>query len=344
MVVAGKNPWYRVILLFVLGYEALGGIVGGMLLIIAPDGRLMVMPVEIMHGVFVDFLVPGMILFCLSVFTAFAFLSVLKSTNDDWLMAGIAIGGFYIWFVVEIIILRELHWLHLMWGLPVLVAGIAFIPLLADRHQNEAMNKALLVSGIASSLWYVAINIFVPFSYEVYSLRSFTVSELSAIGAPTRILWVLVVTVYPLLFAAFGWGLIRMPEATRRLKLIGSLIIGYCIFNLYWPPMHMRGTPPTLTDTFHIVWALITVLLMFVMMCIGIAALGKRFRVYTIAFLVVLLLFGALTFVEAPNIKTNGPTPNIGIWERINIGAFMLWVMVLSLNLLKDKRDQRKLA
>ena len=73
-------------------------------------------------------------------------------------------------------------------------------------------------------------------------------------------------------------------------------------------------------------------------MAIGAAALDRRFRIYTIASLILLLFFGALTSIEAPNISTNGPTPNIGIWERINIGAFMLWVIILSVNLLNKKK------
>ena len=90
-----KNTWQRIIVLVVLGYEAAGGLIGGLLLIIAPDGRLMDMPVYIMHGVFIDFLVPGIILFCLSVFTAIAFVSVLRKADEGWLLAEIAMGGFY---------------------------------------------------------------------------------------------------------------------------------------------------------------------------------------------------------------------------------------------------------
>jgi hypothetical protein len=33
------------------------------------------------------------------------------------------------------------------------------------------------------------------------------------------------------------------------------------VLSLYWPPMHLRGAEFTLTDTMHIVWAMVTVLL-----------------------------------------------------------------------------------
>lgn len=203
---AGQQGWQRIILLIVLAYEALGCLLGGILLILAPNGKYMDMPVDMMHGVFSDFLIPGIILFGLGILNAFAFLKVFSRSGSDWFMAGLAMGGLFIWFVVEIIILQELHWLHLMWGFPVLLGWVVTIPLIVLRHDTVVMRKALLICGILSSLWYVAINIFVPMLYDGYSSVTLTVSELSAIGAPTRIIWELLVLLYPLLFVAFGWG------------------------------------------------------------------------------------------------------------------------------------------
>jgi len=335
--------WCRITLLTMLAYEALGGMLGGILLIAEPGGSFMDMPVEMMRGVFADFMIPGIILLGMGILNAFAFFSVLKRTEHDWIMAGMAMGGFVIWFVVEIIIIQELHWLHLMWGLPVLIGSIALIPLIILKNDTLNMQKGLFVCGILSSLWYIAINVYVPSQYDGYSNASLTVSELSAIGAPTRLLWVLIVLLYPLLFASFGWGIIKVAKKNFPLRILGSLIIAYCLFNLYWPPMHMRGTAPTLTDTMHIVYASITVLLMMLMMGFGAAAFGKRFRIFTIVSMIVLVLFGALTGMESPNIPVNGPTPMIGIWERINIGVFMIWIMALAVVLLKKDQVTKRL-
>ncbi|MBD0288840.1 MAG: hypothetical protein ICV79_25955, partial [Flavisolibacter sp.] len=60
----------------------------------------------------------------------------------------------------------------------------------------------------------------------------------------------------------------------------------------------------------------------------------------TIASIALHVVFGILTFSEAPNIATNGPTPMIGIWERINIGIFMVWVIVLAIVLLQSINDR----
>jgi hypothetical protein len=38
----------------------------------------------------------------------------------------------------------------------------------------------------------------------------------------------------------------------------------------------------------------------------------------------------ALTFLEAPRLQMNLPTPWIGLWERIDISVFLLWVVMLA--------------
>jgi hypothetical protein len=113
-----------------LGYEGLGAVVGGSLLVAKPDGRYMDMPVGIMHGTFRDFLIPGVILFALGLLNIGAFVAVLRRSRTDWAAAGLAIVGLMVWFLVEIVILRELHWLHVMWGFPVILGGIVALPLL----------------------------------------------------------------------------------------------------------------------------------------------------------------------------------------------------------------------
>jgi hypothetical protein len=55
---------------------------------------------------------------------------------------------------------------------------------------------------------------------------------------------------------------------------------------------------------------------------------------------VVLFVFGVLTFLDAPGIAKNQPTPLIGVWERINIGVFLLWVVVAAVALLRIPGDK----
>jgi len=124
------------------------------------------------------------------------------------------------------------------------------------------MAKNLLICGILSSLLYVLMNIFVPLLFEGYNIPSQTVSELSAIDAPTRASWVSLAVLYILLFTAFGLGVDKSAAWNRQLRIVARLIIVYVIINAYWPPMHLRGNEPTLTDTLQIVWAMVTLTLM----------------------------------------------------------------------------------
>ena len=64
-------------------------------------------------------------------------------------------------------------------------------------------------------------------------------------------------------------------------------------------------------------------------------AFGRWFRVYSIATGVLLVAFGALTGTYAPSIQANLPTPLVGVWERIDISFFLLWVVVLAGALLR---------
>jgi hypothetical protein len=334
-----QRLWQRITLLTVLGYEGLGALVGGSLLVAKPDGRYMDMPVAIMHGTFRDFLIPGLILLGLGLLNIAAFVAVLRRTRVDWIAAGLATGGLMLWFFVEIVILRELHWLHVMWGFPVILGGVAALPLLPFRPAT--MRDAWLIVGVVSTLLYVAMNLIVPSGWPEYSSASQTVSELSAVGAPTRPLWVVMGLVYTLLVTGFGWGVRLAAGDDRRLRIAGMLIAIDGALGIAWifAPMHLRPVLAagggTFSDTAHIALGVVTEVLYLLALGFAAAALGRAFRVYSTATFAVLLVFGVLIFRDAPAVGANEPTPLVGVWERINIGVFLAWVVVLALALLR---------
>jgi hypothetical protein len=206
--------------------------------------------------------------------------------------------------------------------------------------------KVLLICGMLSSLLYVAMNIFIPMLYPGYNSASYTVSELSAIDAPTRTIWVVWGTVYTLLATAFGWGIWRYATGNRYLRMTGALLLVYGVVSIVWPfaPMHQRAVLAvggnSLSDTMHLTLAGVSVLVMVAAMGFGAASFGMQFRSYTIVTILVLLVFGILTAQDAPKVQANLPTPFAGIWERINIGAFLLWVVVLAMILLRKERPR----
>jgi Protein of unknown function (DUF998) len=308
----------------------------------------MKIPTQVLHGAFSDFLVPGLILFGLGVLNVAAFVAVLRRARLDWLAAGLALGGMAIWFLVEIAIVRELVWLHAMWGLPVILGIVAALPLLPVSATFR--RDAALLCGVASSLLYVAMNAVVPVQWPGYDAASRVVSELSAVGAPTRPLWVVLGIAYTLLVVAFGWGVRAAAGDDRRLRLTGALLIAYGALGVVWPfaPMHLREAlvagQGDLRDTMHIALGVATNLLYLAALGVAASALGRAFRAYSIATLVLLLGFALLTFQEAPRLSANQQTPRIGVWERIDIGLFLLWVIVLALALLRRVSPGRRRA
>jgi hypothetical protein len=213
---------------------------------------------------------------------------------------------------------------------------------------HQARRRLLLACGIASSLLYAAM--IWGIRYEGYSTVSQVPSELTAIGAPTRALWVPLGWIYTALITAFGWGLWESAGRNRAVRIVGGLIVAYASLGLLWPfsAMHQRevlaGGGATLGDTMHVALGGITVILMFFAIGFGATAFGKQFRLYSIASILVLLAFGGLTFLEAPRLQANLPTPWIGLWERINITVFLLWVVVLATALWRTGTEQEEIA
>jgi hypothetical protein len=193
--------------------------------------------------------------------------------------------------------------------------------------------KLLLLCGILSSLVYVGGDLLAAMRYEGYSYTSQAISELSAVGAPTASFLLLFYVVYDLLLIAFGFGVWSSARDNRALRISADLLIAIGLVGFVWMlfPMHQRGAAMAFTDIMHIVIAAVQVLLILTAIGFGAAAFGKRFRLYSIATLAVLVVSGIVTGMDGARLAANAPTPWLGVTERINLGAYLLWVAVLAL-------------
>jgi hypothetical protein len=212
----------------------------------------------------------------------------------------------------------------------------------SGRHRtSDRWTPLLLTCGIVASVLYVAMTLFVGLLWEGYSVVSGVPSELAAIGAPTRLLWIWLGAVYAVLMVAFGWIVWKSAPPNRALRIVGALLIASTVFGQFWPPMHQRAVLAagggTLTDTLHLVWAAITGLFFMFIVGFGAAALGKRFRIYSVATMVIVLACGAVTGTYASQVQADLPTPWVGVWERISIAVFMGWIAVLATALLRAR-------
>ena len=120
-----------------------------------------------------------------------------------------------------------------------------------------------------------------------------------------------------LLYAAFGFaGGVLFPMKPREALAAGE---------------------GTLRNTMHI--PATAVMSLFIVLAVGFGStlLGKRLQYYSYATIAILLVFGALTSLQAGRIATNEPTPWAGIEERMNSYGIMLWVAVLAVGLLRGQ-------
>jgi hypothetical membrane protein len=198
------------------------------------------------------------------------------------------------------------------------------------------LRKILLVGGILSSLLYVAIDALAALRYgDYHSYTSQAISELGAVGAPTKPLVDPLFITYSILIIAFGVGVWASADRKRALQLIAGLLIAIGAVGLVTPPMNLRGTGNISGDLPHI--ALTGVIVLFILLAIafGASLYGRRWRLYSFATLVILLVSGAGTGFEATRLASQQPTPWLGVAERINVGAYLLWVLVLAIALLR---------
>ena len=217
------------------------------------------------------------------------------------------------------------------------------------RPPGTMVRKVLLVCGILAPLLYVATDILATTLYEGYSYTDQTISELFAIGAPTRPLILVLAPAYALLVYAFGAGLWASAGGKRALRVVAAGLVGKEVLGLVvtlFFPMHMRGVEGTLTDTMHGVLTLVGNVFFLLAIGFGAFAFGKRFRFYSIATMVLIVVGGVLTSLDIPQMAADLPTPWMGLWERMDAYAYVLWMAVLAVALLRArvKRPEKSLG
>lgn len=194
--------------------------------------------------------------------------------------------------------------------------------------------RVLLCCGIASGLTYLTMDVLAAaFFYPGYDYTAQQVSELSAIGAPSRAMWMTFTYPYTALTALFAAGVWMVAGSRPSLRVTAVLILLFAMNAISWgllAPMHMRGTQFTDTDSLHIGFAVSAVLLTLMIMGIGSLGLGRRFRLFTAVLVLAMLAAGGVISTQIPAIAANQPTPWMGLVERISVYSPMLWLAVFA--------------
>jgi hypothetical membrane protein len=204
----------------------------------------------------------------------------------------------------------------------------------------KTSHKILLICGIIIPLFYISIDTISAFLYQGYIYTDQAISELSAIGAPTAWIWTILNFVYNPLLVAFGIGVLKSADSKRGLRISGILMIigGILGFGWLFFPMNMRGNIGTAFDVGHLVMSAVTVLTLTLIILFGSGAAGKRFRIYSILTIIVMLGGGGYSGTQAPRVAAQLPTPWMGTIERVSVFLPLIWILVLAVVLLRARR------
>ncbi|MGE5176543.1 MAG: DUF998 domain-containing protein [Hyphomicrobiales bacterium] len=211
----------------------------------------------------------------------------------------------------------------------------------------KVTTRVLLLCGVIAPLLYGVADALAGLLWSGYSFRDQTISELGAIGAPSRPLFAtLLVPVY-LLFTGFGVGVWKSAGTRRDLRVAGGLLIALGVLALtvgQFAAMRLRGAEQGLSGALHLIEGAVAMILLLAAMVFAGRALGRGFAVYTALTVAVMLSFGGWSTMEIPRVEEGLPTPWIGIKERFYWYSYQLWYIVLALVLLRERGATREIG
>lgn len=205
----------------------------------------------------------------------------------------------------------------------------------------------LLGCGLSGPILYTAAVIFGAAIRPGYSHVLHAISELSAAGAPNKALMDALFSIYNLLVIAFAVGLYRLAahhqeysaKWTGRWGAVVIGLVGLSGFAMFFYPQDPTGTPLTFVGTLHMVFA-------------GVASLGSIAGVLLVAFWfksipglttywIYSLVSGLVIFVSGGLTAAGlaGGSAIFGLLERVTIGTFELWLLMVSIKLLRQERS-----
>lgn len=206
---------------------------------------------------------------------------------------------------------------------------------LPRRGLLAGLDGALRLCGVLAPLAYVATVALGGAFHPGYGHLARPVSDLVAAGAPHKALLDPLFALYNLLTLAFAWGLQRRIGAGSRwgrgaaLSLAAEALFGLVTLAF---PESPGGAAPTLggTGALHVVFAGLSSLA--TMLTLGLTGLWARGRaglrplaLYSFASLLAVLVSGGAAAVAVAQRSPIG-----GLLERITIGGFLQWLLVLA--------------
>ena len=207
------------------------------------------------------------------------------------------------------------------------------------------LRKVLIYCGFVAPVMYFVTVIVGASLRNDYSHIINAVSELISNNAPNKGILDVVFNIYNALLLAFAIGAyIVLKNAPRLCRISMGIFIGIQILSFSWGffPMDPLGAQATFAGTMHNILGGIVALATIIMpllMGLGLRQLDgfQGYAKYSFISCAIIFVSG-LTGV----ILSGQGVQLFGLFERITIGTYEVWIFVTALNLLKTKSFESK--
>jgi hypothetical protein len=200
------------------------------------------------------------------------------------------------------------------------------------------LRKTLIYCGIAAPILYVITAIIGAAMRNDYSHLANAISELISNGAPNKAILDFVFNIYNALLLAFALGgYYVLKSAPRLCRMAMGIFIAIQILSFSWGffPMDPLGTETTFAGTVHNILGGVVAfatIIMPLLMGLGLQQVDGFQNYVRYSFVTSAIIFiSGLTGV----ILAGYGIQLFGLFERITIGSYELWIFVTALMLLK---------
>lgn len=204
------------------------------------------------------------------------------------------------------------------------------------------MKKIYTLFGLVGPVIYILAVILGGILRSDYSFLYNTISELTVTNAPNLVLISVLFGIYNFSLFLFGIGafLDNEIDSSRKYKAATLMLatIGILGLLLLFFPQDPRNSAVTFQSTMHIAIAgIISLFILISVLLIGINFRKikemKSFSIYSFVSFVVILVSGGAAAISVGTNYAYG-----GLFQRITIFTFMLWVIVFSYLILRKNK------
>lgn len=205
-----------------------------------------------------------------------------------------------------------------------------------NAHPSEAIQRILLLCGVLSPLLRVATDIVAGKRWADYDFASRSISDLSAVGAPTRSLVVPLEITSLVLSILFAIGVWFLAGDNTLQRVTAVMLLGSGLFSLVGTffPVDLAEGMTTAANKTNTVIIGTSVLFLVLAMILGTAAFRGWFRIFSIALFAVFLVEDVWATWGKPFSLGGERGPLVGVQERTMLWGYLLWMAVLAAKLL----------